>query len=161
MEVVSLRIPAGMYVGNSTDHRRLDEDTITYVAADSLAAAQTVVAEFYGEMSSSSFTFSQPVVLSAALERSHQKAQEQKAQGYTTPEENHIRLLLRKAAWDLGSIVIDRAFFVMSNEGKRLMGARIEAHEGERRRVAYIEELGTPFESINPEHIIHALEEKF
>jgi hypothetical protein len=162
MEVIALKIPAGMYVGNADHHIKTGEDTIYYVVADSLAAAQDVLTSFLGAHASESFSFTtKQVNLSEALKNSFEQSQKDREVGYATAEEKHIRRLLDRISLDLGSIVIDRMFFVISNEGKQLIGVRIEAHEGDRRRVVYLEDQRDALTNLKPEAIIHALEEKF
>ncbi|QNG62632.1 hypothetical protein B1VFA_142 [Rhizobium phage B1VFA] len=159
MEIFSLQIPADVYLGSPESYVRYDQEITNYIAADSLAAAQQIVSEFHGEMMSLSFGFDRAISLSQKLEETYQKKQE--TQAYQTPEEKHIEYLLQKASWDLGSIVIDRAFFLVSNKDRLLKGARIEAHDGDRRRVVYIEELNVRLDTILPHQIIQPLEAKF
>jgi len=162
MQIFHLNIPAGIHVGTASEHTKIEENSIYYVAASGLKRAQDALVDHIGPQGCRSFSFATETLdLAAILAEQAEKQAEHRKEGYVTDEEKQISRLLRKASRDLGSIAIDGAIFVISNEGKQLIGARIEAHEGSRHRVIYLQDERDALANLKSEAIVKAVEPKF
>lgn len=162
MDTFHLGVPAGTFLGDAADFDRVEESVIYYIAARNLEAAQEVAVQFIGEYGSTSVSFQIDVVdVAKAIARNEEKYAGHKQRGVYSDEEKHLLKLFKAASFDLGSISIDRMVVVVSQEGKQLVGARIEASEGDRRRVIYLDDQRDAFANLKAGTIIQAVEAKF
>jgi len=162
METFRINVPANFYVGKPDNYTRIGLDTIYYVAADTLVDAQDLAVNFIGEFGSSSFGFDvQRFSISEIIEQTFTREADQRGRGYYSTEEAHLRSLIKRTAFDLGSISIDRMILVLANNDKRFIGARIEASEGDRRRVVYLNDAEGAFVDYSADAIVRAVEAKF
>lgn len=162
MQIFHMNIPAGIYVGTANEHTRIEEDSIYYVVASGLKRAQDALIDHIGPQGCRSFSFATETFdVAAIFTEQAAKQAEHRENGYVTDEEKQISRLLRKTARDLGSIAIDGAIFVISNEGKQVINARIEAREATRERVIFLQDERSPLANLKSEAVVRAIEAKF
>jgi hypothetical protein len=157
MEIANLVIANDTYVGSPDLYRKIQLPTKYLFAASDMNTINECALSHLGKMASTNFSF-----LGETWEIENLLAHnKERAKGILLPEETQWLRLLERVKRDLGSINIDSAIAEVSQEGKVLMLIRIEASEGNRRRVVKLGEQSGPIDTVAPHILIDAIEAKF
>lgn len=157
MEYGSLRLTAGMHVGDEDNSKVVKEDAIFIFAGSSMNAIQDHATKRFGEYGSSdsSFMHEKYKVSDAILKRRENN------RGQLDENERDLKRLIEAVQEDLGSIAITSAFCVLSTNGKQVIELRIEASEGQKRRIIKLYDQKDVISSLKIDALVQMIEAKF
>lgn len=163
MQYFHVKIYQGSWVGDKHYPVFVEKDTVYGVLAADQPAAMKVFSGVVSEYASQDRSFEGGSVdFNAVMKKNFAQSESDRKRGIMSDIERHLRRLVDKASNDLGSIVIDSAFVAITDDNNRLLFARFEAREGERRRVVYLDDPQSGIlQGLVPSVLVDAIQAKF